>query len=76
MKAVCPNNSEHKRFITTAHVMQEWEVDNHGNFVKELVPCLEISSEPDSGNEWVCADCQDDPETADQIVLAEFRYDG
>ena len=26
MIATCPNNSEHKRFITTAHVMQDWKL--------------------------------------------------
>ena len=72
MKATCPNNPEHRRFITTAHVSQEWLVDETGDFIEELVSCLDITHRPDSGNEWVCADCQDNPDTPDP-VLAEVN---
>ncbi len=43
-------------FVTTAHVQQDWEVDEYGNFLK----CLstnETVAEPDDDNLWTCASC-------------------
>lgn len=57
MKAVCPKNPKHKRFLTTAHVMQEWEVNENGDFNRVTVDCLETTHEPDSRNIWTCAVC-------------------
>ena len=34
MKAVCPNNPNHNRFITVAHITQDWKVDENGNFIE------------------------------------------
>lgn len=59
MKATCPKHPEHKEFITTAHVMQEWVVDEHGNFLN-LEPggeSLEVVSDPDPNNCWYCKIC-------------------
>lgn len=56
MKATCSNNPEHQIFITTAHVMQDWKVDEHGNFLEE-VGNLETTHEPDPDNCWTCAVC-------------------
>ena len=36
MKATCPNDPNHNRFLTTAHVMEEWKVDSEGNFISHL----------------------------------------
>lgn len=55
-KATCPRNGNHNRFITTAHVMQEWIVDASGNFLEE-VTTLEVVHGPDRGNQWTCAEC-------------------
>lgn len=57
MKAVCPNNPNHKYFITTAHVVQTWKVDERGNFVNEISND-EVAKEPDAGNIWRCAKCK------------------
>jgi hypothetical protein len=59
MKATCPNNKKHKRFITTAHVMQEWVVDEKGNFLEvgDGGHNLEVSQDPDPANLWTCAIC-------------------
>ena len=57
MKATCPNNKKHKKFLTTAHVMQEWEVDNTGEFRKITVDCLQITHQPDIDNQWICKTC-------------------
>jgi len=57
MKAICPKNLKHKRFLTTAHVMQEWVVDEHGNFIKCADDCLEVTEEPSPCNVWHCNVC-------------------
>lgn len=58
MKAVCPNNKEHKRFITVAHISQEWVVDENGNFEEIATECIETVASPDAGNTWNCAICK------------------
>jgi hypothetical protein len=57
MKARCPNNKDHKEFITVAHVMQDWKVDEHGEFIAVVEECSQVSFKPDSGNIWTCAIC-------------------
>lgn len=56
MRAVCPNDPSHKRFLTTAHVMEEWIVDSKGDFV-ELVGSIETTHGPSRDNLWTCAEC-------------------
>ncbi len=55
--AICPQNREHKQFATTAHVVQEWKVDAHGNFLECLESAMETSHGPDPGNIWTCTTC-------------------
>lgn len=55
-KAVCPKSKKHKTFITTAHEVHDWIVDENGEFIKDL-GCLEIASDPDSNNIWTCEVC-------------------
>lgn len=45
------------RFGVTAHVTQDWEVDDQGQFVKCTDDCVEISHAPDSEDIWGCALC-------------------
>lgn len=56
LTAVCPKNSRHKKFVTVAHVMEEWLVDEHGNYT-ETTESLQTSFPPDPGNIWTCAEC-------------------
>jgi len=56
MKAICPNSFKHDRFITTAHVVEEWVVDENGNWC-ETLNTLETVSDPNPGNLWTCAVC-------------------
>lgn len=44
-------------FTTTAHAMQEWEVDAEGNFIKVTENCLQVTHNPDDDNIWVCTKC-------------------
>lgn len=56
MKAICPNNPNHDRFVTVIHEMHEWVVDAEGNFIEDL-ECLEVTHNPDPGNIWTCRVC-------------------
>lgn len=53
----CPHNCENATFTTTAHVMQDWEVDAEGEFIKVVTDCLEVSHRPDNDNTWTCNVC-------------------
>lgn len=57
MAAVCPNDPEHKTFLTVAHVMQDWLVDPEGEHIETKDECLQVSFKPDPGNLWHCATC-------------------
>jgi len=56
-KAVCPNNPAHKRFHANAHIVQDWVVDEGGNYIETLHDCSEVTHEPDSEDIWTCAEC-------------------
>jgi len=56
MKAICPNDALHNQFITTAHVVEDWVVDAHGNFIESL-GAVETAHKPDQGNTWTCKVC-------------------
>ena len=56
MKATCPKNPKHNKFVTTAHEMHDWIVDEKGEFIKDL-GCIEITSGPDQDNIWTCNTC-------------------
>jgi hypothetical protein len=56
VKARCPKSRRHKRFTTTAHVMQEWEVDDVGEFLK-VVADMDTDAGPDPYNLWTCSIC-------------------
>jgi predicted RNA-binding Zn-ribbon protein involved in translation (DUF1610 family) len=52
----CPNCGG-KQFIVSAHVVQEWLVDDHGCFEQLIEDCIEIAHEPDDSDIWECNDC-------------------
>jgi hypothetical protein len=55
-KHVCPNGCN-SGFYTTAHVMQEWKLDNNGNYIETMEDCLEVTAYPHDDNVWACAKC-------------------
>ncbi|MDA1674754.1 hypothetical protein [Bacillus cereus group sp. TH152-1LC] len=57
MKAVCPKNKNHKEFITTAHVVQEWKVDAEGDWLKTVDNCVQVTHKPNRDDVWTCAVC-------------------
>lgn len=53
---ICPKCGN-KRFSVTAHVAQEWEVDENGNFIKTITECTDVTHTPDDDDIWVCTKC-------------------
>jgi len=57
MKATCPKNPTHKRFITVVHITEDWEVNEAGGFEEVANSDGELVHGPDPGNSWTCKDC-------------------
>lgn len=58
VEATCPKNAKHKKFITVAHVTEDWVVDEHGDFISvHEASETEVVHKPDPGNIWTCAEC-------------------
>jgi len=66
MKATCPKDPTHKRFITVVHITEEWEVNAAGGFA-EIANSDdgELIAGPDAGNTWTCKDCGTEAEVTD-----------
>ena len=58
-KKTCPICGSHK-FLVTAHVTQDWEVDGDGNFQACTNNCVETTHAPDDEDIWTCAGCGHD----------------
>ncbi len=59
MKAVCPNDPSHKRFLATAHVSEEWVVDDGGRFIEEGDTDISaVIRAPRATDGWVCETCR------------------
>lgn len=56
MHIVCPDNASHRKFITTAHVVEEWIVNERGDW-QETTTTLETASGPTKGNLFTCLEC-------------------
>ena len=46
-----------KKFFVTAHVTQDWLVDENGNFIEEIDSCIETTHSPDDMDLWQCDNC-------------------
>ena len=44
-------------FCATAHVTQDWELDETGTFQKCLNDCVEVTHFPDKDDIWDCKKC-------------------
>lgn len=56
--AICPKNKKHKKFITVAHVTEDWVVDGEGNFIQAVIDGYnEVVAQPHPGNIWTCYVC-------------------
>ena len=68
-KAICTNNREHKNFIATAIVYQDWVVDESGNFIEVQNECSQVYIKPNMDQEWTCSDCGAVAKTVDVAEL-------
>jgi len=57
MKATCPTNPNHKRFVTIAHVQEEWVVDELGSFLFRKRGMEKVDYGPDPRTTWTCNEC-------------------
>ena len=58
-KVSCPKDPAHKEFITSAHEVHDWVVDENGEF-KEDLGCDQVAHYPDADNCWTCRVCGED----------------
>jgi hypothetical protein len=57
----CPKcNCE--RFIAPAIVIQSWEVDGTGDFIKVVNDCDDVFQRPTKADSWNCAECGEEIE--------------
>ena len=58
-KYACPKCGRDK-FHVTAHVAQDWLVNEHGEFQETIDECSQVLHEPDDEDVWTCAGCGHD----------------
>jgi hypothetical protein len=67
LKITCPNNKSHKKFITLAHVVQEWAVDQDGELLEVTNDCVQVTHSPDKDDLFQCDICE--AEAKAELVL-------
>lgn len=45
------------RFCATAHITQDWELDEYGIFEETVNDCVEVVHFPDAEDLWNCRKC-------------------
>ena len=63
-KVICPRNPEHKEFSVTAHVAEDWKVDERGNFIS-VIATIDTIHSPSKGDMFWCIACKDEAQTVD-----------
>ena len=46
-----------KQFTVTAHVVEEWLVDENGCCDQVIESCIDVAHYPDDGDLWTCFEC-------------------
>lgn len=58
MKLVCPKNAAHKKFFVTAHVTEEWIVDENSDWLATVESgSCDVVHRPDSEDLYTCETC-------------------
>lgn len=52
----CPNCGG-KRFVVTAHVTQDWVVDENEDWLNTYNECCVVVHQPDDDDLWECYEC-------------------
>ena len=71
-KHICPRCGG-KEFFTTANVAQEWKVDEEGNFIECTNGCIDVDSDPDDDNIWICSHCGAEGVLSKDADLSNFK---
>lgn len=53
---ICPRCGSN-RFIASAVIIQDWLLDEHGDFIKVTDECTDVYTYPNKDDEWTCAGC-------------------
>lgn len=53
----CPKNPTHRKFGATAHVTQDWIIDEDGYFLECVQECVEVTHAPDKEDIVICSVC-------------------
>lgn len=53
----CPYCGNTKKFVTVAHIAQDWVVDGNGEFIEVYTDCTETLAGPNPDNVWTCYRC-------------------
>ena len=53
---VCPKCSG-KIFHVTAHVTQDWLVNEYGDYLETVEACSQVVHFPDNDDVWLCVTC-------------------
>lgn len=53
---ICPKCGA-RSFVVTAHVTQDWLVDEHGGVLSCIDECVVVTHQPDDEDLWFCANC-------------------
>lgn len=56
MSKKCPKCGN-ETFIVRAHVVQTWEVDRDGDYLKVIEECDTVAHYPDNDDLWTCSSC-------------------
>lgn len=56
----CPKSKNHKEFLVTTHVTQDWLVDEAGNFMKCESECVEVLVSPGRDVLGICKECNEE----------------
>lgn len=46
-----------KKFFVTAHITQDWVVDENGNYIETAEDCIDVTHYPDNDDVWQCFEC-------------------
>lgn len=71
-KHVCPKCGN-ARFYVLAHIVQEWKVDEYGNFQDVKAECTDVTHRPDDEDMWVCTNCGYDAAGNEFIVSETYK---
>lgn len=70
-KHICPKCGN-RTFSTPAHVMQDWKVDEDGEFIECLQDCMQVSFPPRDENIWNCTECDGEGVIVPENLVSEI----